>query len=92
MGFGPSVTIQLLSRIAVDGFIAGIDRSETMVQQASYRNASAIRQGQVELKHGSVSHLPYGNESFDKAFASNSYPKQNDSFGSRLSPRAVAYL
>lgn len=73
VGFGSGVTIQLLSRIAVDGFIAGIDRSETMVQQASYRNASAIRQGQVELKHGSVAHLPYGNESFDKAFASNSH-------------------
>ncbi len=56
-----------------DGFVAGIGHSKTMVRQASRRNVLAIRQGRVELKHSSVSYLPYPDETFDKAFASNSH-------------------
>jgi ubiquinone/menaquinone biosynthesis C-methylase UbiE len=43
-----------------------------MVQAASKRNASAIRAGRMELKHGEVSSLPYPDESFDIAFSLHS--------------------
>lgn len=73
IGFGPGVAIQKISQMLKDGFVAGIDHSETMMQQASRRNVSAIRQGRVELQHSSVSNIPYPDETFDKAFASNSH-------------------
>jgi SAM-dependent methyltransferase len=81
VGFGPGVAIQYASEKASEGFVAGIDYSETMVQTARKRNAAAIRAGRVDLKHGDVSDLPYPDESFDKAFAIHSilfWPKPVD--------------
>ena len=72
IGFGPGLAIELVSKIASEGFIAGIDHSEVMVRQASKRNARAIRDGKVVLQLGSVSDLPKFNEPFDKIFAINS--------------------
>ena len=72
IGFGPGVSTQLASDKATKGFVAGIDHSETMVQVASRRNADAIQSGQMELRQGEVSALPYANESFDKAFSLHS--------------------
>ena len=72
IGFGPGVAIELASKMASAGFIAGVDHSEVMVGQASRRNARAIRDGKVMLQLGSVSNLPKFNESFDKIFTINS--------------------
>jgi ubiquinone/menaquinone biosynthesis C-methylase UbiE len=72
IGFGPGVAIQRIAGMATKGFIAGIDHSEVMVEQASKRNAKAIQEGRVDLGHGSVEALSYGNEAFDKVFAINS--------------------
>jgi len=72
VGFGPGIAIQLLSRIAVDGFVAGCDHSEVMLRQASKRNAKAIRDGKVMLRLGSASDLPAFEKSFDKIFTINS--------------------
>ena len=72
IGFGPGVAIQQVSKIAIGGFIAGIDHSEMMVRQARKRNAAAIRQGRVDLQLASVSNLPAFDEPFDKIFAANS--------------------
>ena len=71
IGFGSGATIEKISNLVQEGFIAGIDRSETMVQQASHRNAAAICQGLVEIKHGSVERIPYRDKTFDKAISSN---------------------
>ena len=68
VGFGPGVAIQYASEKAVKGLVAGIDASETMVQVARKRNAAAIAAGNVDLKHGEISALPYPDESFDQAF------------------------
>ena len=81
VSFGPGVAIQYGSEKASEGFVAGIDYSETMVQTARKRNAAAIRAGRVELKHGDVSDLPYPDEFFEKAFAIHSimfWPKPVD--------------
>ncbi|MBW2688926.1 MAG: class I SAM-dependent methyltransferase [candidate division Zixibacteria bacterium] len=72
IGFGPGFGIELVSKIASEGFVVGIDHSEVMVRQASKRNAKAIRDGKVVLKLGSVSNLLKFNEPFDKIFTINS--------------------
>jgi ubiquinone/menaquinone biosynthesis C-methylase UbiE len=43
-----------------------------MVEQACARNASAIKSGRVDLRHGSVESLPFIDNTFDKALAINS--------------------
>ena len=72
IGFGPGVSTQFASEKASTGFVADIDRSETMVQSARKRNSSAIQAGRMELKQGDVASLSYPDESFDKAFSLHS--------------------
>ena len=69
IGFGPGVAIQYAAQQAIQGHVSGIDFSKTMVQLARKRNTTAIRSGQVELRQGDVRSLPYGDETFDRAFA-----------------------
>jgi cyclopropane fatty-acyl-phospholipid synthase-like methyltransferase len=73
IGFGPGVTIQKMSEIAIDGVIWGIDRSEVMFKQASKRNQRAISAGRVRLILASVSQLPSFDDSFDKILAVNNF-------------------
>ncbi len=72
VGFGPGVIIQRQSKLAPAGHIAGIDPSLEMVEQARARNATAIQNGRVDLRRGSIDSLPFDNNSFDKALAINS--------------------
>jgi len=78
IGFGPGYAIELVSKIAVKGMVAGVDHSEVMVRQASKRNAGALRDGRVDLQHGSISDLPRFIEPFDKIFTINSIHFWND--------------
>jgi ubiquinone/menaquinone biosynthesis C-methylase UbiE len=70
VGFGPGVAIKRLSEVA--GHVTGIDQSREMIAQAQARNANAIKRGRVELRHGSVSSLPFAADTFHKAMAVNS--------------------
>jgi ubiquinone/menaquinone biosynthesis C-methylase UbiE len=72
VGFGPGVAIALLASKATDGRVAGIDVSKEMVEQATARNAAAIRAGAVDLRHGTVERMPFEDEAFDLALAINS--------------------
>jgi ubiquinone/menaquinone biosynthesis C-methylase UbiE len=72
IGFGPGIAIQLASRIASHGLVAGVDHSEVMVRHAGKRNARAIREGRVELRLGSAEQLPAFDQPFDKIFTINS--------------------
>jgi ubiquinone/menaquinone biosynthesis C-methylase UbiE len=72
IGFGPGVAIELVSKVASEGFIAGVDHSDVMVKHAGKRNNRAIRNGKVVLQLGSASNLPKFNEPFDKIFTINS--------------------
>ncbi|MHC4265878.1 MAG: methyltransferase domain-containing protein, partial [Planctomycetota bacterium] len=47
IGFGPGFAIELISKIATEGLVVGVDHSEVMVRHASKRNARAIRDGKV---------------------------------------------
>jgi ubiquinone/menaquinone biosynthesis C-methylase UbiE len=72
VGFGPGVAIELLASAASMGKVAGIDPSREMAEQASARNAAAIRTGAVDLRQGSVESMPFEDDSFDTALAINS--------------------
>jgi ubiquinone/menaquinone biosynthesis C-methylase UbiE len=72
IGFGPGVSTGMAAERAVNGFVAGVDRSALMVQVASTRNAAAIKAGRMEVREGDVAALPYPDESFDIAFSAHS--------------------
>lgn len=71
VGFGPGTAIKSVVELASEGFVTGIDFSETMVQQASKLNAAGIAAGRVELKCADVSPIRYEDDSFDKVYAVN---------------------
>jgi ubiquinone/menaquinone biosynthesis C-methylase UbiE len=72
IGFGPGQAIQEVAKRTPQGFVAGIDSSDVMVEQAGKRNAAAIRSGHVFLQKGIESPLPFDQDKFNKAFAVNS--------------------
>jgi ubiquinone/menaquinone biosynthesis C-methylase UbiE len=72
IGFGPGFAVELASKMASNGFVAGVDHSEVMLRQANRRNAAAVRNGKVELRFGSVSNLPKFSKPFDKIYTINS--------------------
>jgi ubiquinone/menaquinone biosynthesis C-methylase UbiE len=72
VGFGPGVGIELLTKAAKAGTIAGVDPSEEMVKQATARNAAAIRTGVVDLHRGTVASIPFADNTFDTVIAINS--------------------
>jgi len=69
VGFGHGRTIERAAAIVTDGFVAGIDVSETMVRMATRRCRSYIEQGRVRLEVGDSSCLPFPANQFDKAYA-----------------------
>lgn len=73
IGFGPGTAIQMLATRATKGFVAGVDLSEVMVKQAARRNRKFIKTGQVELRQGTVSNLPYEDGRFTKVCAVNNF-------------------
>lgn len=72
IGFGPGVGIDLLAKAAPKGYVAGVDPSQEMVDQARVRNAQAIIRGHVDLRYGSAESLPFDDNTFNKALAINS--------------------
>lgn len=71
LGFGPGIAIQYAAPMVTEGSITGIDHSETMLRQASKRNASSMREGRVELFLGSLENLPPYEKPFTKIFSAN---------------------
>ena len=68
VGFGPGMAIRRLSALAAH--VAGVDPSREMVAQARARNAIAIENGRVELRHGSVGDLPFADETSTRRWRS----------------------
>jgi ubiquinone/menaquinone biosynthesis C-methylase UbiE len=71
VGFGPGVALAELVARASDGFVAGVDASELMVRQARSRHAATIAAGQLEIRQGDASSLPYDDATFDKVCGSH---------------------
>lgn len=72
IGFGPGAGIEYAAETAEEGYVAGVDVSELMVERATRRNEAAIDAGLVDLRQGSVDDLPFEDETFDAAFSINS--------------------
>ena len=73
IGCGGGMAIKEITKIATNGFVAGVDYSETMVKQALKHNAAAVCATRVEIRNGSISNLPFKDASFDKAYAIESF-------------------
>jgi len=71
LGFGPGVALEQVAQTANAGMIVGIDHSETMLKQASKRNAQVIEKGLLKLYHGDVLSLPNVEQAFDKIYSTN---------------------
>lgn len=73
IGFGAGRGLTLTLQQAIQGRVTGIDLSATMIQAASRRNRAAQAQGQLALLRGNITHLPFGNQRFDKVFSVHSF-------------------
>jgi len=73
IGCGGGMAIKEMAKIVTGGFVAGVDYSEIMVQQALRHNAAAVCAMRVAIKNGNISNLPFKDESFDKACAIESF-------------------
>ena len=65
VGCGGGRTIQQLALLVPSGKVSGIDYSAASVAVARRTNAQAISAGRVDIRVGSVSSMPYADESFD---------------------------
>lgn len=73
VGFGPGVAIRMLSSLATEGMVYGIDHSSLMLAEASKRNRDAITSGRVMLTVTSVSQLPTFDQKLDKVLDINAF-------------------
>jgi ubiquinone/menaquinone biosynthesis C-methylase UbiE len=71
VGYGPGMTLKKVANNLTSGFIAGIDHSEIMLEQASRRNKKHIENAKVKLECGTVWDLKYPENYFDTIYGSN---------------------
>jgi ubiquinone/menaquinone biosynthesis C-methylase UbiE len=71
IGYGAGLTLQEVGRKLQIGFLAGIDHSAAMYQQAYQRNKRLVRQQLLQLHIGTVSELPYPSHYFHTIYGSN---------------------
>jgi SAM-dependent methyltransferase len=71
IGFGNGHTIPRLLELAERLTYAGIDISETMVNEAARFNSAGIADRRVDLRVGTSSKIPFADAAFDRALAVN---------------------
>jgi len=69
VGCGGGRTVAKLAAVAKQGKVYGVDYSEESVAVTKRTNARWIDLGRVEVRHGSVSRLPFPDNTFDLATA-----------------------
>jgi ubiquinone/menaquinone biosynthesis C-methylase UbiE len=65
VGCGGGRTVSKLAAMATQGKVCGVDYSEESITAAKRTNARGIDLGRVEIRHGSVSRLPFPDGMFD---------------------------
>ncbi len=73
IGCGGGKAVNELAKSTAFGKVYGIDYSEDMVQLSKKVNESLIKQGVVEITHGTVSSLPFSDNMFDLVTAFEAY-------------------
>ena len=71
IGYGSGASFKVVADQLTSGFIAGIDHSPIMLEQANKKNRKNIESKKAELKCGTVWDLDYPEEYFDIIFGSN---------------------
>jgi SAM-dependent methyltransferase len=69
IGCGGGRTIHKLAALATRGKVYGVDYSETSVAASRRTNQEWLKTGRVEVRQGSVSHLPFPDQMFALATA-----------------------
>jgi ubiquinone/menaquinone biosynthesis C-methylase UbiE len=72
LGPGPGVTLGLLTGLAPDGLVVGLDHSKTMLAECGKRNRKAVSNNKLALIQGTFTALPELPAPFDKIIAVNS--------------------
>ena len=65
VGCGGGRTLSKLAAMATQGKVYGIDFSEASIAVSKRTNARLMAAGRVEVQHGSVSQLPFPDNTFD---------------------------
>ena len=65
VGCGGGRTVGKLAAAAAQGKVYGVDHAEESVAASTRTNARAVAQGRVEVRHASVSELPFPSGMFD---------------------------
>lgn len=73
IGCGDGKALGHAAERATGGFVAGIDYSDLMAARAAKRNRAMIARGRVQVRQGTVSHLPFPDSDFVKVLAVNSF-------------------
>jgi len=71
IGYGSGAAFKVIAKQLTSGFIAGIDHSPVMLEQATKKNRKNIERKKAELKCGTVWDLEYPEEHFDIIFGCN---------------------
>jgi ubiquinone/menaquinone biosynthesis C-methylase UbiE len=69
IGFGNGRSVPIVMAQAPDVRYAGIDISPTMVAEASHFNADLVAAGKASFHLTAADAMPFGNDSFDRAFS-----------------------
>jgi ubiquinone/menaquinone biosynthesis C-methylase UbiE len=69
VGCGGGGAVKILAQTACRGKVYGVDYAEDVLPTARRINRALIKQGRVEIKQGSVSDLPFPDDTFDLATA-----------------------
>lgn len=69
VGCGGGGAVKILAQAASRGKVYGVDYAEDVLPTARRVNRAPVKQGRVEIKHGSVSALPFPDDTFDLATA-----------------------
>lgn len=73
VGCGGGMTVRKLAAIAAEGRVYGIDFSEESVSVSQRTNQQLTKTGRVEIRHASVSCLPFSDDTFDLVTAVDSH-------------------
>ena len=73
IGCGGGRALQRISKIVTTGSLVGVDYSETAVACAAEENADDVASGKMKIVQGSVSELPFAENTFDKVYSIESY-------------------
>ena len=65
VGCGGGRTLSKLTAMAAKGKVYGVDFAEESVAASKRNNRRSIKAGRVEVRHGSVSQLPFADNMFD---------------------------